>query len=232
MLLETQQIASNGMSIIDFIKQLGIIGKLVLGTLLLFSIGSWGVILFKWRAFSKEKKDNTRFYRRFKRKRTIQEMNSYSIEEKENSLSRLFLSAYREASLQAKSKLQDEGKKSFDLESIERAMIIEENIILEELKYSLSFLATTASVTPFIGLFGTVWGIMEAFRQIGLQGSADLATVAPGIAEALINTAAGLFAAIPALMAYNFFTSRIKSFSSLYENFITEVINIFAKMKY
>ncbi len=231
MLVETHQVVSNNIGIVTFLKEIGLVGKLVLGILLLFSIVSWGIILFKMKVFSKEKKELSKFLRRFRRKRTIQDMNSFSLEERENSLARIFISAYKEASLQAKSKT-GELKESFDLESIERAMIIEENNISEELKFSLSFLATTASVTPFIGLFGTVWGIMEAFRQIGLQGSADLATVAPGIAEALINTAAGLFAAIPALIAYNSFSSKLKSLRISYENFITEVLNIFAKIKY
>ncbi len=231
MLIETQHALTNNVGIISFLKEIGLVGKIVLGILLFFSIVSWGIILFKMKVFSKEKKEISKFLRKFRRKRTIQDMNAFALEERENSLARIFISAYKEASLQAKAKIS-ELKENFDLESIERAMLIEENNISEELKFSLSFLATTASVTPFIGLFGTVWGIMEAFRQIGLQGSADLATVAPGIAEALINTAAGLFAAIPALVAYNSFSSKLKSLRILYENFITEVLNIFAKVKY
>ena len=93
-------------------------------------------------------------------------------------------------------------------------------------------MATTATVTPFIGLFGTVWGIMDAFREIGLQGSADLATVAPGISEALINTAAGLLAAIPAVIAYNFLLHRIRQFTTLGENFLLEVMSLFQRLKF
>jgi biopolymer transport protein TolQ len=94
------------------------------------------------------------------------------------------------------------------------------------LERSLGFLATTGSTTPFIGLFGTVWGIMDAFRGIGMRGSATLAVVAPGISEALIATAAGLAAAIPAVVAYNYYINRIKVLSAEMENFSSELLNI------
>jgi biopolymer transport protein TolQ len=97
---------------------------------------------------------------------------------------------------------------------------------LTKLEKALGFLATTGSTTPFIGLFGTVWGIMDAFRGIGMRGSATLAVVAPGISEALIATAAGLAAAIPAVVAYNYYINRIKVLSSEMENFSSELLNI------
>jgi biopolymer transport protein TolQ len=90
----------------------------------------------------------------------------------------------------------------------------------------VTFLATTASITPFIGLFGTVWGIMAAFQSIGAQGSTSLSVVAPGIAEALVTTAAGLFAAVPAVYFYNHFTSRVKTFASQMDDFSLEFLNI------
>ncbi len=90
----------------------------------------------------------------------------------------------------------------------------------------MSFLATTGSITPFIGLFGTVWGIMDAFNKIGIARTASLDSVAPGIAEALIATAAGLFAAIPAVIAYNYFLSRIKEIITEIEDFSLEFLNI------
>ena len=97
---------------------------------------------------------------------------------------------------------------------------------LTKLERALGFLATTGSTTPFIGLFGTVWGIMDAFRGIGARGSATLAVVAPGISEALIATAAGLAAAIPAVVAYNYYINRIKVLSAQMENFSSELLNI------
>jgi biopolymer transport protein TolQ len=152
---------------------------------------------------------------------------------KGNILSDSFRYAYDEAMNQIRGKDKDIPEiYKLDIESIERAMFLKINEGISRIENKLNFLATTASVTPFIGLFGTVWGIMDAFRQIGLQGSADLATVAPGISEALINTAAGLFAAIPAVIAYNYFLKKIKESSSLSENFVLEVANIFQKIKY
>ena len=96
----------------------------------------------------------------------------------------------------------------------------------DDLKRYLTFLATTGSTAPFIGLFGTVWGIMRAFRSIGMTGSANLATVAPGIAEALIATAVGLFAAIPAVVAYNFLLQRVRVITAEMEHFSTDLINL------
>ncbi|MDX1777584.1 MAG: MotA/TolQ/ExbB proton channel family protein, partial [Thermodesulfobacteriota bacterium] len=97
---------------------------------------------------------------------------------------------------------------------------------IARLERTLTFLATTGNATPFIGLFGTVWGIMEAFRQIGFRGSTSLAVVAPGISEALIATAAGLFAAIPAVIAYNYFLNRLRILSAQMDNFLAEFLNI------
>jgi biopolymer transport protein TolQ len=113
-----------------------------------------------------------------------------------------------------------------NLESVNRALIKASNKEIARLEKMMSFLATTGSVTPFIGLFGTVWGIMNAFSQLGIQRTADLATVAPGIAEALIATALGLFAAIPAVIAYNYYLSRIKNVISEMEDFSLEFMNI------
>ena len=106
--------------------------------------------------------------------------------------------------------------------ALDQASVAEES----RLQKNLGFLATTGSTAPFIGLFGTVWGIMDSFRQIGLRGSANIATVAPGISEALIATAFGLVAAIPAVVAYNYFLGRIRMISSEMDNFSLEFLNI------
>ena len=112
------------------------------------------------------------------------------------------------------------------LEAVDRALLRAASIELGRLERRLPFLATTASITPFIGLFGTVIGIMIAFQRIGATGSTNLAVVAPGISEALVATAAGLFAAIPAVYFYNYFTSRVKDFSSTMDDFALEFLNI------
>ena len=109
---------------------------------------------------------------------------------------------------------------------MDRALLRASSAEVNKLEKRVPFLATTASITPFIGLFGTVWGIMTAFSNIGAQGSTDLAVVAPGIAEALIATAAGLFAAIPAVYFYNHFTTKVKIYASEMDDFALEFLNI------
>ncbi len=112
------------------------------------------------------------------------------------------------------------------LDAVDRALLRASAIELEKLEHRVPFLATTASITPFIGLFGTVWGIMSAFQRIGAVGATSLGVVAPGIAEALIATAGGLFAAIPAVYFYNAFTNRVKAFATDMDDFSLEFLNI------
>jgi biopolymer transport protein TolQ len=114
----------------------------------------------------------------------------------------------------------------YGLGAIKRALDQAATAELTRLEKNLGFLATTGSIAPFIGLFGTVWGIMNSFRDIGRQGSANLATVAPGIAEALVATAFGLVAAIPAVVLYNYFLGRIKMITAEMDNFSSELLNI------
>ncbi|MFH1132740.1 MAG: MotA/TolQ/ExbB proton channel family protein, partial [Pseudomonadota bacterium] len=113
-----------------------------------------------------------------------------------------------------------------DMQTIERALDRAETTEMTKLESMLPFLATTGSAAPFIGLFGTVWGIMNSFRNIGAKGAANLATVAPGIAEALIATAIGLMAAIPAVVAYNYFLRRVKVLSAEMDSFSNDFLNI------
>ena len=112
------------------------------------------------------------------------------------------------------------------LDAVDRALLRATTVEMTRLEHWVPFLATTASITPFIGLFGTVWGIMDSFQRIGVAGSSSLAVVAPGIAHALIATAAGLFAAIPAVYFYNYYTNRVKHFSGDMDDFALEFLNI------
>ncbi len=232
-LIENAIKANESFNVVDFISNFGIVGKLVLLTLLLFSILSWAVIFYKWKQINGELKKSKMFLKRFRGARGIQEKFKIATRYPDLTVAEIFRAAYEEASNQAKTKSKDDPSQySLNIDSLERAMLLKLNEGIDVLENKVGFLATTASVTPFIGLFGTVWGIMVAFNQIGLQGSADLATVAPGISEALINTAAGLFAAIPAVIAYNYILKKIKEITSISENFILEIENIFAKIKY
>ena len=120
----------------------------------------------------------------------------------------------------------DEGLGPERLEAVNRAMRRVASMEIARMERYLPFLATTASSAPFIGLFGTVWGIMTSFQSIGAQGSANLAVVAPGISEALIATAMGLFAAIPAVIGYNFFVNRVKRWAVEMDGFALELLNV------
>lgn len=232
-LIENAIKAKESFSVLDFFSNIGIVGKLVLLTLIFFSVVSWAVIFYKWKQVNSEIRKSKKYFKRFRNARSVQEKFKISTRYPDLIVAEIFRAAYEEASNQVKLKSKDDPSSySLNLESLERAMLLKMNEGIESLENRVGFLATTASVTPFIGLFGTVWGIMDAFRQIGLQGSADLATVAPGISEALINTAAGLFAAIPAVIAYNYVLKKIRDVSAISENFILEVENIFAKIKY
>lgn len=183
------------LTVIDLIKQTGFVAKAVLLILLFFSVFSWAIIFYKWKIFKGMRKQNQKFFEAF--------LNSNGAKELFSSAKRFELSPV--ASLYRGVFTKVYGKNPSNLEAIIRKLSSDEANRVESY---LGFLATTGSTTPFIGLFGTVWGIMDAFRAIGVKGSASLATVAPGIAEALITTAAGLFAAIPAVIAYNYFTSQ------------------------
>lgn len=183
------------LTVIDLIKQTGIVAKSVLLILLFFSIFSWAVIFYKWKIFKNMRKENQKFFDAFLVSNSAKELFSSAKRFELSPLACLYRGVYSEMY----------GKNNSNLEVIVRKYSSDE---ANKIESYLGFLATTGSTTPFIGLFGTVWGIMDAFRAIGVKGTASIATVAPGIAEALITTAAGLFAAIPAVIAYNYFTSQ------------------------
>ncbi len=183
------------LTVIDLIKQTGFVAKSVLLVLLFFSILSWAIIFYKLKVFKAMKRENEKFFNAF--------LNTQEPKDLFGIAKRFDLSPL--ASLYRNVFVEIYGKDTSKLETIVRKYSSDEANRIESY---LGFLATTGSTTPFIGLFGTVWGIMDSFRAIGIKGSASLATVAPGIAEALITTAAGLFAAIPAVIAYNYFTSH------------------------
>lgn len=161
----------------------------------------------------------------FRKSRDLTEVNEAARKFKASPLAFLFQSAYKDLSYHTRS----QGNKKLtvsNLESINRTLVKASNREVSRLENMMNFLATTGSVTPFIGLFGTVWGIMDSFQEIGLVGTPSLGTVAPGIAEALIATAIGLFAAIPAVIAYNHYLHRIKEMITEMEDFSIEFINI------
>jgi len=210
----------------------GLIVKLVLLVLLYFSVVSWAIIFFKLFQVQKANKESDRFLDFFWKTKRFDAVNAQLDRFANSPLAVLFNEGYEELKrLMEKGEQQQEDPTvvTTDLggiENIERALRRATTSEITRLEKYLTFLATTGSTAPFIGLFGTVWGIMTAFKGIGETGSASLAVVAPGIAEALIATAIGLVAAIPAVMGYNHFQHKIKVIIAEMDSFSTEFLNI------
>jgi biopolymer transport protein TolQ len=190
----------------------GYVVKGVLIILLMFSITSWTIIFYKWRLFSKADDESANFMKIYNVTKNPRDLFSSAKKFELSPLARLFKSVYSEKTYNDKQELRRMLKRYGALESA-------------RLERYLHFLATTGSTTPFIGLFGTVWGIMNAFTGIGAAGSASLAVVAPGIAEALVTTAMGLAAAIPAVIAYNYNLSRVNRMIISMEDYSEELVD-------
>ncbi len=221
---------------IQLVLQAGPMVRLVLLLLLFFSIASWAIIFNKFRFIKKANKESDLFLDLFWNSRSLAEALAQSKRLRFSPLSRIFRVAYSELkkvtkgeSPSASKGTRQRGRLSQDraaMENIKRTLRRSVSVELTGLNKAVPFLATTGNTTPFIGLFGTVWGIMNSFRSIGLKGSATLAAVAPGISEALIATAAGLAAAIPAVVAYNYFASKIQVMESEMHNFSADFLNL------
>jgi biopolymer transport protein TolQ len=208
----------------------GIVVKLVLLLLLTFSVVSWAIILFKFFQVQRANSESERFMDFFWKSKRFDAIASQTDRFPNSPLTVLFNEGYSELKKVVESDVKSDGSAfSTDLggvENVSRALRRATNSELTRLEKYLTFLATTGSTSPFIGLFGTVWGIMTAFEGIGKTGSASRAVVAPGIAEALIATAIGLVAAIPAVMAYNHFQHKIRVLINEMDSFTTEFLNI------
>jgi biopolymer transport protein TolQ len=213
------------MNFFKLILQGSIVVQLVILILLFFSVFSWAVIFFKRNTLKTAALQSRKFLSVFRQSKNLLEVNEASKQYRASPLASLFRAAYKELAYLTKS---DPNPKltAENMESINRALIKASNREVAKLEKMMSFLATTGSVTPFIGLFGTVWGIMDAFQEIGESQTTALQVVAPGIAEALIATAVGLFAAIPAVIAYNHYLQRIKESITEMEDFAIEFLSI------
>ncbi len=209
----------------------GLVVKLVLLILLFFSVVSWAIIFFKFLQVHRANNESERFIDFFWKTKRFDAVNSQLDRFANSPLTVLFSEAYGELK-----KLMEKGEEQVEhnvistdlggIDNIARALRRATTSEITRLEKYLTFLATTGSTAPFIGLFGTVWGIMTSFKGIGETGSASLAVVAPGIAEALIATAIGLVAAIPAVMGYNHFQHKIKVLIAEMDSFSTEFLNI------
>lgn len=208
-----------GEEIVDMIGNSGPVAKLVLIILLLASLFSWAVIVAKWSLFRRARVQSGRFLRAFRKAPRMQDMAAVAEQFKPSPLVNVF-----EGALDELRKQSSAGTRN--IASVQRAAQIATSEELTRLERRLPWLATTGNVTPFIGLFGTVWGIIDAFHGLGTASAASLRAVAPGISEALVTTAAGLFAAIPAVIAYNYFLNEIRQFGSRMDDFSMELVNL------
>jgi len=209
----------------------GLVVKLVLAILLYFSVVSWGIIFYKLLQVYRANGASERFLEFFYKAKSFDSISSQLDRFDNSPLAVLFQEGHTELK-KIQAKVQEKADPSIistdlgGIDNIARSLRRATTSEITRLEKYLTFLATTGATAPFIGLFGTVWGIMSAFEKIGQSGSASLAVVAPGIAEALIATAIGLVAAIPAVMGYNHFQHKIKVLISEMDSFSTEFLNI------
>jgi biopolymer transport protein TolQ len=205
----------------ELLLQTGWVSRSVLLILLGFSLFSWAIIFQKYRLFSRINSDTRQFLSAFRSASAYGDPKAFYSTAPASPLVPVYAAGYRELALQV-SGGNPHGGKVKSMNAITAKMQLASAEEVHKLEHLMTWLATTGTVTPFIGLFGTVWGVMDAFAGLGTAGSASLPAVAPGIAEALIATAAGLFAAIPAVIAYNYFLSRIKQTATRMDNFAME----------
>lgn len=218
-------------SIVRLIAESSAVSKAVLLLLALFSVVSWSVILYKLWAFRRASRQSTSFLDVFRRSNKFSEVQAVCRSLGESPLVGMFQAGYTELTAQLRQTPAvgepASGRPTIkSLPAVDRALMRASVVEMNRLERRIPFLATTASIAPFIGLFGTVWGIMASFQGIGQTGSTNLGVVAPGIAEALVATAFGLFAAIPAVYGYNHFTQDVKLFASEMDDFAMEFLNI------
>ncbi len=200
--------------------------KFVLVILLVFSLLSWAIIVFKLLALARARRSSNKFVELFWNSSNFEEVYAATSQFSAGSVAQVFKSGYAEMKkVQDKKSDAMKGKLS-TTDIVGRAMRREHTVQIAGLERMVAFLATVGSASPFIGLFGTVWGIMRAFQQIGVTGETSLQSVGPHISEALIATALGLFAAIPAVMFYNYFVNKIRSISQAMDNFTNDFLNI------
>ena len=213
-------------SIYSLILNASIVVQLVIGILLLASIGSWVIIVEKWIVTNNALKEFFLFEQFFWSGESLKDIYD-DLKAKEDLLGieSIFYEIYEDSIAQDSQELQKDDLTA-RFKRVSKVSLMRQEDLLES---RISFLSTVASASPYIGLFGTVWGIMNSFRGLAQTSQATLSVVAPGISEALIATALGLFAAIPALIAYNFFVKRINTILNRYESFIEEFQNLLAR---
>jgi len=203
----------------ELVKNSGPVTLAVLGTLVICSLSSWTIIFSKWSGFRRARNANLRFLRAFRKSTRLDAVAAATEQFRAAPLVVVFDFGYSEVCRQISARVLNKV-------ALERTLQIGMSEEISRLEQSMNWLATIATVSPFIGLFGTVFGIIDAFQQLALEGSASMAAVAPGIASALITTGVGLFAAIPAAVFYNYFGNSVKEMGARMDDFSLEFLNM------
>jgi biopolymer transport protein TolQ len=213
------------LSIAHLIAQASVLVQIIMGVLILASVVSWAVIISKRQLLSRTRQASEKFEERFWSGGNLADLyESVARNKEEGGLVPIFSAGFEEYKRQQGAGAAIDSDDA--IAAVQRQMRVTQVREVEKLEGGLALLATIGSTSPYVGLFGTVWGIMNAFIGIGNMKQASLAVVAPGIAEALIATAMGLFAAIPAVIAFNFFTRAVESLETQYHTFSEEMIGI------
>ncbi len=219
----------------ELIANAGLVAKFVLLVLFFLSVVCWAIIFQKAMQFRAMTRETARFLKVYRESRRFSVVAGGAKRLRQSPIARVYSAAYQELGgtgtplpdlMDGPPEDGEDGIGAERLESVQRAMRRVQGTEVERLERYLSFLGTTASNAPYIGLFGTVWGVMTSFHSIGTQGSASLAVVAPGISEALIATAAGLAAAIPAVVGYNYFVGKVRHWATEMDSFALELANL------
>ncbi|MGA2404681.1 MAG: protein TolQ [Syntrophobacteraceae bacterium] len=221
----------SGDSVMDMIFNAGPMVKFVLLVLMALSIACWCVIVLKYRMVRRANRESVDFMSLFRQRKNYSALYRDSEKLSDSHLAQIFRVGYAELSrlgksLETRNLLELSTNPEILLENVERAIQGEMTSERQRFERFLPLLATTGSTAPFIGLFGTVWGIMTSFQEIGIKGSANLAVVAPGISEALVATAIGLGAAIPAVVAYNHFSTKLRGIENDMSHFSADYLNM------
>ena len=210
----------NGSAVVEMLRNSGAIAMTVLAVLLIASLFSWAIILAKWASFRRARTQSRRFLRSFRKANRLQEIAAVSEQFKPSPLVNVFDEVYETY------RRQTGGfGPPRNITALERAAQTAASESLTAMEQRLTWLASIGAISPFIGLFGTIMGIVDAFHGLGTEGTATLRAVAPGVSEALITTAAGLLVAIPAVIAYNQFTARCRDFAARMDDFARELLN-------
>jgi len=237
-----------GQDVVQMAIHAGLMAKFVLWVLLVFSIISWAIVFVKFSLLRKAKQQTAMFLELFRENKELKKIYNICEELTVSPVARLFRTGYTELSRIRKNQASSDDEQDISepkvsnsqkaggvrshqsrqtiMDNLERSLNRANLDQVNKLEKTLGFLASAGNTAPFIGLFGTVWGLMGAFRGIGLKGSANLAVVAPGISEALITTAAGLVVAIPAVIAYNYFTNRVLSLKAEMDIFTSDFLSM------